>query len=373
MKCKTCGTKIKVGSVYCEKCGKEVQIVPDFNVLDDEIESAISISEVVNHDETSKNLIPRDTASNLKSIFTVGVCAVLIVVFFIFGIVFSKHEKSFEFQYDKAIKQLEDGNNSSALVSANKALELDEKENGKVYELIGQIYLNMQNPNKAEEAYLNAIEQDPTDADAFAYLISYYNDQDNYEKIEELKKKAVTDEVFKLFSSLIVPSPIFSLEPGTYNGIRTVEIKVEGDFPIYYTLDESEPTVANGLSYAGPIELDIGTTVVKAVTYDEARGDYSRVIDGDFTITVKAPMGATAAPAEGHFTEPTYITLTTDTEAEDVHIYYTFDGTAPTTASMEYTEPFLLPLGETKLAVAVINGYDIRSEINYYNFYYGAD
>lgn len=35
MKCKNCGAEIPKGFVYCEKCGAEVQIVPDYNPLED--------------------------------------------------------------------------------------------------------------------------------------------------------------------------------------------------------------------------------------------------------------------------------------------------------------------------------------------------
>lgn len=35
MKCKYCGAIIPDGVMYCEVCGKEVQIVPDYNPLED--------------------------------------------------------------------------------------------------------------------------------------------------------------------------------------------------------------------------------------------------------------------------------------------------------------------------------------------------
>ena len=32
MKCKNCGAEMKEGHVYCETCGYEVHIVPDYNI-----------------------------------------------------------------------------------------------------------------------------------------------------------------------------------------------------------------------------------------------------------------------------------------------------------------------------------------------------
>ena len=36
MKCANCGAEIKVGCIYCSVCGKEAQIVSDYNLLEDD-------------------------------------------------------------------------------------------------------------------------------------------------------------------------------------------------------------------------------------------------------------------------------------------------------------------------------------------------
>ena len=36
MKCIYCGEELKDGSLFCSKCGKEVQMVPDYNLFDDD-------------------------------------------------------------------------------------------------------------------------------------------------------------------------------------------------------------------------------------------------------------------------------------------------------------------------------------------------
>ncbi len=58
------------------------------------------------------------------------------------------------------------------------------------------------------------------------------------------------------------------------------------------------------------------------------------------------------SPDGGRFYEPTLVALT----AEDgCSIYYTWDGTDPTTASARYTEPFEVPEGNNVLSVLVVD------------------
>lgn len=37
MKCAKCGAELKVGCIYCSVCGQEAQIVPDYNLLEDDL------------------------------------------------------------------------------------------------------------------------------------------------------------------------------------------------------------------------------------------------------------------------------------------------------------------------------------------------
>ena len=58
MKCKYCGSEMLEGAIYCEHCGKPVQMVPDYNVFDDEVlPSLVS-------DEEKKKLNNENAASS---------------------------------------------------------------------------------------------------------------------------------------------------------------------------------------------------------------------------------------------------------------------------------------------------------------------
>ena len=41
MKCIYCGSELKEGSLFCSHCGKEVQIVPVYNIYDDDYLKAL--------------------------------------------------------------------------------------------------------------------------------------------------------------------------------------------------------------------------------------------------------------------------------------------------------------------------------------------
>ena len=37
MKCQTCGHELGEGRVFCSRCGSELQMVPDYNLIEDEL------------------------------------------------------------------------------------------------------------------------------------------------------------------------------------------------------------------------------------------------------------------------------------------------------------------------------------------------
>ena len=67
--------------------------------------------------------------------------------------------------------------------------------------------------------------------------------------------------------------------------------------------------------------------------------------------TVKAPI---ITPGTGEYTEDQTVTITSSVEG--VTIYYTTDGTTPTTSSAVYTEPFVVSETTTIMAIAVKDG-----------------
>lgn len=75
--------------------------------------------------------------------------------------------------------------------------------------------------------------------------------------------------------------PVLSMTPGVYNNIDSINLEIEGNGTIYYTLDGSTPTTSSRV-YNGPILLD-KTTVVKAVSYQSDKL-ISTAITGSYII-----------------------------------------------------------------------------------------
>ena len=56
MKCPKCGRELKTGQLYCENCGQEIQIVPDYDPLDElligQVDSENKTTDAKKHDGT---------------------------------------------------------------------------------------------------------------------------------------------------------------------------------------------------------------------------------------------------------------------------------------------------------------------------------
>lgn len=150
-----------------------------------------------------------------------------------------------------------------------------------------------------------------------------------------------------------VSRPVFVPAAGTYGSPQQVTITCSTkDSLIYYTLDGSTPTAAS-TRYTAPLTVS-STTTVKA--FATATGlEASTVAAAEYRIVnqVEAPV---ISPKGGLFSTPQQVTLTCPTPSSA--IYYTLDGSAPSSASTRYTGPFLISTTSTLKAVGVRSSYE---------------
>lgn len=143
-------------------------------------------------------------------------------------------------------------------------------------------------------------------------------------------------------------SPTFTPVPGPYTGAQTITVldATQGS-SIYYTLDGTTPTTSSTL-YSGPITVSTSETI-SAIAVASGFGN-SAVTSGAYTIHAPQAATPTFSPGPGAYTGTQTITIADATTGAG--IYYTLDGTIPTTASTLYTGPIALSSSETVSAIA---------------------
>jgi hypothetical protein len=153
----------------------------------------------------------------------------------------------------------------------------------------------------------------------------------------------------------VVATPVLTPNGGSFSGSATVTLSTAtSGAQIYYTTNGSAPTTASA-AYSGPFVLSSGATV-RAKAVKSGMTD-SGEASAAFTITVPPPSVVAmpgVTPNGGSFSAPVTVTLASSTSG--AQIYYTTNGTAPTTASAVYSAPFLLSASATVRAKAVKSG-----------------
>jgi CRISPR/Cas system CMR-associated protein Cmr3 (group 5 of RAMP superfamily) len=147
-------------------------------------------------------------------------------------------------------------------------------------------------------------------------------------------------------------TPAISPAGGTYTSIQTVTITdATAGATIYYTTNGSTPTTAS-TKYTGAITVSASETI-EAIAVATGYST-SAVAKAAYTITLPAATPA-ISPAGGTYTSIQTVTITDATAGAT--IYYTTNGTAPTTASTKYTGAITVSSSETVEAIAVATGY----------------
>jgi LysM repeat protein len=154
----------------------------------------------------------------------------------------------------------------------------------------------------------------------------------------------------------VLPTPIFSPAAGSYTASQSVTISdAKAGTTIYYTTNGTMPTTSSAV-YSGPITVST-TETIEAVAV-EAGYTNSAVATAVYTIAPLLPA-PTFTPAAGAYA--TSQTVTISDAAAGTTIYYTTNGTTPTTSSTVYSGPITVSTTDTIEAVAVETGYSISA------------
>lgn len=160
------------------------------------------------------------------------------------------------------------------------------------------------------------------------------------------------------------PSP--NIPSGEYGTEQNITLSSDTESAtIYYTLDGSEPTTLSSI-YKTPILVQKITTI--KTLGSKVGMDNSEIVTMKYNIVkglpniVSKPVGNLPS---GSYSETKTLTLSSSTEG--ANIYYTLDGTIPSSRSAKYNSPIEISTTQTIKAVAIKTGY-VDSSIATFSF-----
>lgn len=355
MKCPNCGAEMPEGSLYCEHCGEDIHIVPDFEPeLEQNIQQAIHTIQknLWEEPEDVREGEGPERAGRRRFLLRMFLCGALILTltaavtaWLVYGY-FSR-----DYQVDRAMQYAAAGKYDKAISCYNRALELA----GDDIELIFSVAeLQLLKNNKIEYEHLlrRIVKNSNATSEqldrAYGKLIAIYRDRGDYQTINDLLLACDNEALLSAYQNYIAQAPEFSINEGYYTSVQPLRLTALGTGKIYYTLDGSEPTEYSS-QYTAPILLEDGHYVVKAYFVND-RGVVSEVVSREYFIENDYIPPPEINIESGEYRSPMKIEVVGDTE----EIYYTTDGTDPTYYSNVYMEPIPMPLGSSRFKFAKI-------------------
>ena len=148
-------------------------------------------------------------------------------------------------------------------------------------------------------------------------------------------------------------APNFNPPAGSYVTSVTVSLSdTTSGAVIYYTTNGSTPTTSS-TKYTSPLTITSATSI-QAIAVAPGFNN-SPVSKASYTITSPGTLPPSFSPSPGGYTSAVTITLSDSTSGAT--IYYTTNGTTPTTSSTRYTSPFKISVTTTVEAIAVASGH----------------
>lgn len=399
MKCPKCGNEIKEDHLYCDICGEEIRIVPDFDAtVDDNIDISLTgvidtagvieeiskvdtkpIDKAIDRESTKEISVKRESIINETSyddelkdigsekkpdksfiikalVLTGAICAVLVVL----GITINNNVNklyNIDYQYEKAFSQYEEGKYEESIKTLKRALNIDENDS-RIKLLMSDDYYSLNKIDEANAVLYELLDIYPDDPVIYERIIKNYEAKEDYQAINSFLSESSDDLLKETYNQYLAEDVRFSIEEGSYDEIMTLELSANDNCTIFYTLDGKEASKTS-LEYTEPIVLDAGEYVINAIAINKY-GIYSNNIAKEYVIDFYVPDAPVLKTVSGTFNVPTPIEVSY--EAYET-CYYTIDGDDPTRDDEIYMGPISMCIGKHTYKFATISEKGISSDV----------
>lgn len=354
MICPKCGKEIEDGHLYCEDCGHEINLVPEFET---EVENSIA--------ENICGMIEEDVPLKKKNTaFWVFLTLASIVAFLGAAVLFGGLAvwKNCTFMHEMIAEfYLDDGNYDAAVSYMEEMVEKAPTQTAYRFRLC-HIYMEMGETERAIEIYKIIASSPQYNFDeqftAVERLVEYYEEQGDYESIAEYLQTVQEHDIQLAFWKYMCMPVTFSQPEGTYATLITLKLDTEGIGTIYYTTDGTVPD-ENSPEFSGTIFLDRGDNTISAVFVNDY-GVASEVSTKKYFIEEKKVSAPEVMTYSGVYRCPVEIQVEYNPTGT---VYYTTDGTVPNRGSQVYSQTLHAPLGKTTYKFVTIDSNGTASDV----------
>lgn len=416
MKCRYCKAEIPEGELYCKKCGREVQIVPDYNPLEEMLTAQIQLDgneqeseldQYINQNRRNNNRTGQTAGRNTGSTGRVAgrntgrrmtgnttgqmltekerrkrqsakaarkkalrrkrriVLLIMALIVVLAGAGFYViYQNSYNGIMKKAQKAAQSKDYTTAEAYYKQAISKNTKK-ADAYTGLADVYLSQDKTDEGTTLFEEAVSKQSGNVELYKACMDFYLKSDQNMEIPELLD-SVSDSMLEKLSDYVVDEPKFSLEDSTtYDDVQKLLLTADKD-TIYYTTDGTDPDLTSTKYTSEGIQISEGETTIKAIAVNK-KGVPSSISKKIYTVEFPVEDAPAVSPSTGQYDEAVQIEVKVP---DGYTAYYTTDGTDPTTASTKYTGPIDMPKGETLFKVVLVNGKGRMSGITTRNYMY---
>lgn len=375
MVCTKCGAELKDTDLFCLKCGEEVQIVPDYNPVEEIVIQNLAMAqqnEIISQNTKDANVAQTIDLSTIKTtkktsnvhkkkgkrkkFFTFPkILAITFLVIILVITLWNKHKNSYAYQYHKAEECIAQEEYQDSLVYLNKARVVNEQSTEPL-SLMAKAYIGLNEIDKAIDCLNEALKIDKDNAIVAKQLMEVYSDYNYTDELNSFVENLKETKLAQNLGAFYLNRPSFSIESGTFDKFISVELTGKDNWDIYYTVDGTKPTI-QAIKYSGQIRLRGGTTKVRAIAVNQS-GEYSVENIAEYSVNSTVPDNPVIKPVSGSYSTPVPIQISIPVNCK---VYYTLDGTTPTEKSCLYTRPIDMQLGKHIISAIAIDSNGIVS------------